>query len=204
MANERVGEWQQTYTGRAFWPLDPRPEEIHIEDVAHALALQCRFAGACRVHYSVAEHSVRVLRCVAQMTQQQQRPTDEILTVRKWALLHDAPEFILTDLPRPIKRGSEIGRHYIAAEDRVMAAFCERFGLPLEMPPEVKVADNVLLMTEKRDLMAAAPLPWHEAQAACAAVEPLPDKIMPWTPAEAEMRFLMAFKQLMESVEGRG
>lgn len=40
---ERKGVWIQTYTGRMFWPLDPRPEEIWIEDIAHALSLQCRF-----------------------------------------------------------------------------------------------------------------------------------------------------------------
>ena len=54
------GDWQQTYTGRAFHALDPRADEVFIEDIAHALALQCRFGGHCRVPYSVAEHSVRV------------------------------------------------------------------------------------------------------------------------------------------------
>ena len=49
---KRRGDWIQAYTGRKFWPLDPRPEEIFIEDIAHHLALRClgslsgRFCGA--------------------------------------------------------------------------------------------------------------------------------------------------------------
>ena len=43
--SERRGGWCATYTGMQFWPLDPRPEDICIEDIAHALALQCRFNG---------------------------------------------------------------------------------------------------------------------------------------------------------------
>ena len=61
----RVGDWIQVYTGGQFWPLDPRPEEIHIEDIAHALALTCRFTGHCREFYSVAQHSLLVSYYVA-------------------------------------------------------------------------------------------------------------------------------------------
>ena len=42
---ERVGNWMQTVGGRAFYPLDPRPEDVDIEDIAHALSLVCRFGG---------------------------------------------------------------------------------------------------------------------------------------------------------------
>ncbi len=52
--SNRKGEWIQTYTGKQFWPLDPRPEDIDIEDIAHALALTCRFNGHCDYFYSVA------------------------------------------------------------------------------------------------------------------------------------------------------
>lgn len=40
---DRIGDWMQTYTGRQFWPIDPRPEEIEIEDIAHALSMMCIF-----------------------------------------------------------------------------------------------------------------------------------------------------------------
>lgn len=48
-----------TYTGRTFYPFDPRPEDICIEDIAHSLSNMCRFCGHVREFYSVAEHSVR-------------------------------------------------------------------------------------------------------------------------------------------------
>ena len=56
----RKGDWILTYSGIEFWPLDPRPEDVRIEDIAHALSMQCRFAGHCDRFYSVAEHSIRV------------------------------------------------------------------------------------------------------------------------------------------------
>ena len=52
--------WIQTYTGRAFDLLDPRPEQIDPLDIAHALSQICRFTGHVREFYSVAQHSVLV------------------------------------------------------------------------------------------------------------------------------------------------
>ena len=114
MQNERVGDWIQTYTGKQFWPIDPRACEITIEDIAHALSLQCRFSGHCREFYSVAQHSCLVSSyCI-----------DEDAG---WGLLHDAAEAYLVDLPRPIKRFSSLGVEYRKAEERVMAAVNEAF-----------------------------------------------------------------------------
>lgn len=43
--SERTGGWGCTASGRRYWPADPRAEDICIEDIAHALAHQCRFGG---------------------------------------------------------------------------------------------------------------------------------------------------------------
>jgi uncharacterized protein len=95
----RTGDWIQTYTGKQFWPLSPLPEDIVIEDIAHALSMQCRFGGHVRTFYSVAQHSVHVSLLV--------EPQYAL-----WGLLHDAAEAYLVDLPRPIKKFSEMGLLY--------------------------------------------------------------------------------------------
>ena len=131
----RKGDWILTYSGIEFWPLDPRPEDVRIEDIAHALSMQCRFAGHCDRFYSVAEHSIRVADLV---------PREDKL----WALLHDASEAYLVDLPRPIKRHSEIGKHYRIAEDVVMEVIARKFGLPPE-PMSIQRADKAMLCVER-------------------------------------------------------
>ena len=107
-----------------------------------------------------------------------------------WALLHDASEAYLVDLPRPIKRHSELGRLYREAERAVMAAVCQRFGLPIEEPESIGQADAVLLSTEMRDLMGRPPK-GLETRA-----EPLSTHIVPWSPYYAENLFLEAFRAL--------
>ena len=176
MAGEpRTGAWIQTFTGLQFWPMDARPEEVDIRDIAHSLAMLCRFNGHCRRFYSVAEHAVHVSRVVA--------PEQA-----RWGLLHDAAEAYLSDLPQPIKRELPIFRTH---EERLLGVIARRFGLAEAMPAAVKQADMVMLATEKVALMAKEPVPW----------ETLPDPLDPamiqsWTPEQAELAFLARFDAL--------
>jgi hypothetical protein len=85
----RYGNWMQTYTGRKFYPLDPRPEDIDIMDIAHCLARMCRYSGHTKKFYSVAEHSVLMAEAFPQYA--------------AIAILHDAAEAFFGDLPKPIK-----------------------------------------------------------------------------------------------------
>ena len=166
--------WIQTYAGKQFWPLAPKPEDLDIVDIAHSLSLQCRFNGHCREFYSVAEHSVRVSEIL---------PPDLAL----WGLLHDAAEAYLSDLPKPIK---QLLPAFCEAEDRLLEVILDRFGLTWPLPEEVHEADLRLLATEARDLMAPPPEPWGLD------IEPLPRAIEPWAPENAERRFLRAFEEL--------
>jgi 5'-deoxynucleotidase YfbR-like HD superfamily hydrolase len=161
-------------------PLSPRPEEIDIDDIAHSLSQQCRFLGHTDAFLSVAQHSVLV---------SQQVPREDAL----WGLLHDASEAYLCDLPSPIKRDPEMSI-YRVAEDRLMLAVCEKFGLPPEMPHSVKVADKVVLATEFRDVTTVADdLDWIVAECGHA---PLDNHIFQWPSAVAEDQFLRRFREL--------
>ena len=169
----RKGDWLQTYSGRQFWPLDPRAEEVFIEDIAHALSMQCRYAGHCLRFYSVAEHSVLLARHVS--------PEN-----RLWALLHDASEAYLVDVPRPVK---PFLPGYKQAENAVMAAICDRFGLPHAMPAKVKTADRAIIVDERSN-MASCVAEWY------ATGPGIGTQLQYWPPEKAEAQFLHEFRKL--------
>lgn len=175
MATETDG-WIQTFTGRKFYPLDPDWQRIDIHDIAHALSNLCRYGGHVEQFYSVAQHSVFVSRVCA--------PEDAL-----WGLLHDASEAYLVDLPRPIKRQMPT---YREAEERLQFAIGRTFNLPLTIPASVMRADNVLLVTEQRDLMKVPPEPWTDYK-----VSPLEGRIEPLSPADAKRLFLKRFDELV-------
>lgn len=171
---DRKGDWIQTYSGRQFWPMDPRPEDIDIVDIAHALSMLCRFGGHCKRFYSVAEHCV-LLSDVAD-------DADAL-----YALLHDASEAYLVDVPRPIKR---MLPGYAEAEDVIMAAICDHYGLLRVMPPDVKRLDRAILMDERLQNMEHAPVRWTTDG------KPIGVTLQFWSPDKAKAAFLEAFARL--------
>jgi 5'-deoxynucleotidase YfbR-like HD superfamily hydrolase len=161
-----------TYKGVLFYPLDPFKNEILIEDIAHSLSMQCRFNGHCSVFYSVAQHSVLVSEIC-----------DDKFKLS--ALLHDAAEAYLSDLPTPIKNRFT---DYISYEDKLVAVINEKFGTNKEIPYEVKIADKIAFLTESRDLLSYIKV--------SSELSPLDDKIKPWTQRKSKSEFLKAFKRL--------
>ncbi len=176
-----AGPFLQTVSGRRINPFSPSPDDIHLSDIANALAKQCRFGGHCRAFYSVAQHS-----CLA---------ADLLVPsgadARLWALLHDAAEAYLGDLPHPIKYRSELGALYRAAEKRLQAVISARFGLPPDPPERLAAIDRSLLAAERRALMSDAWV-WPELEG----VTPLEITIDPWSPDRAEREFLRRFEEL--------
>lgn len=170
----RPGDWMQTFTGGQFWPLDPRAEEIDPRDIAHALAMQCRYNGHCRRFYSVAEHCVLLSAAV--------RPENAL-----WALLHDAAEAYVGDMVRPLKRQMP---NFRVLEDTVLHAIAFRFDLPWPMPAEVIEADNRILRSERIELMPSEHQWWTDA------LEPLPVVICGWDPGFAEEMYLARLADL--------
>jgi 5'-deoxynucleotidase YfbR-like HD superfamily hydrolase len=102
-----------------------------IEDIAHALSMIPRWGGHYHWFLSVAEHS----RSVAYVTK-----GDKLE-----ALLHDASEAYLMDLPRPIKQNMP---EYKAIEDGVMKVIAEKFGIGFPFSEETKLADKAMLESE--------------------------------------------------------
>ena len=181
---DRDGGWIQTATGGQFWPTDPRAEEIMIEDVAHALSRINRFTGHILPEfYTVAEHCCRVSDLLCALYPGERRLHLE-------GLLHDAPEFSISDLNTPLKRDPLL-RGYKLIEERIRLAFAERFGLPAEPDPRVKEADLVLLATEQRDVMASSRHAW---KLSC---DPLREIIYSWSPTRAKREFLRRYMRLV-------
>jgi hypothetical protein len=168
----------QTWSGRSFDPFNPDPEVVCIEDIAHALANLCRFGGHCKRFYSVAQHSVLVSETVKDAS------------LRMEALLHDASEAYLVDLPGGLKHQLP---EYLKLEEIWIQAIADHFQRPLLVTHSktIKEADNILLVTEKRDLMKNA-YRWAIEDD----YQPRAEIIIPLSPNEAEVLFFQRFQEL--------
>jgi uncharacterized protein len=205
---ERRGNWMQTFTGRQFYPEDPRPGDIDIEDIAHALSRVSRFGGHSEDMYSVAQHSVLVAQTVAaELASLYGLGLADAPDIILWGLLHDASEAYIGDVVWPLKRAPEM-KGYKEIEVRVMDAVVRRFDLIPGEPQVVKACDIKLLATEKRDIMSygteRARSAGREAKSAqdrlggwySDSTEPLPRIIRAWQPNVAKRTFLELFHQM--------
>lgn len=174
----QVMSYIRTFTGKLVDPVNLTPEDVCIEDIAHALSNQCRFSGHVRRFYSVAEHSVRVMKKCS---------LDPLS-----ALLHDASEAYLVDLPRPLKYHPRF-EFYKEVEEHVSTVIELRFGVLAlqDVKEEIHIADKRMLSTEMLGLMNRddAPLPF----------EPYPEYgsvKLGMSPEEAERWFLASYRDL--------
>lgn len=133
----------RTFTGKNIDVFNPDPEMICIEDIAHALAQTPRFGGHLPYFYSVAHHSVT---CANKFKALYGNKKEDILA----ALMHDASEAYLTDIPRPIKKKLP---EYKKIEDVLMKVISEKFGFQYPLSSSVKDVDDLILRWEWKDLM---------------------------------------------------
>jgi hypothetical protein len=113
------GPFLQTLSGRWVNPFEPDPDQLDAGDIARALANQCRFGGHSRVFYSVAQHSV----ILSELVEQRGGDIEDIFA----ALMHDATEAYLGDMPHPLKHRSPLGALFKEAEDNLSHAIRARF-----------------------------------------------------------------------------
>lgn len=129
--------WIQSYTGKKVYPLNIKPEEIDIVDIAWGLSNKCRYNGHTSRFYSVAEHSILVSQCVPKK-------------YRLEGLLHDAAEAYLPDVPRPIKH---LLMGFKEIEEDMERIIAEKYKLIFPYPDEVKEADTDIINNEYEALM---------------------------------------------------
>jgi hypothetical protein len=127
----------RTYTGIYMNVFEPTLDMICIEDIAHALSMQCRFGGHLPVFYSVAQHSVMCSKLANQDYKLQ-------------ALLHDASEAYLMDIPRPIKQRLS---NYKEIEASLMALIAEKYEFDSVLSKSTKAVDEYMLQWEWSTIM---------------------------------------------------
>jgi hypothetical protein len=162
----------------------PTIEQVDIEDIAHSLAMQCRFCGHPKRFYSIAEHSIYAALMANKMH-------------AVYYLLHDGHEYIYHDISSPLKRllfppGMDTYKVKCNNTDEtIMTAL----GLSIvgfrNLKKDIKEIDRMLLELEQRYLFSRGNvLPVFTDD------HPLHGKPFGLDPEEAEQEFLRLFHQL--------
>ena len=189
--------WQRMRSGRRLDLLDPSPLDVEIEDIAHGLARVARWNGQTGgAHiFSVAQHTLLVDAIL-----RHRMPNALDRRLRLAVLLHDGPEYVIGDMITPFK--AVIGDTYKAVEKRLLTAIHLRFGLPPELPAEVrrviKTADAGAAFLEATVLAGFA---IEEALRFFGARPALPaaaerEYLAPWSAETAEKRYLAHFRRI--------
>lgn len=172
--------WIETFSGKKFYFLDPTPEMIDIEDIAHSLSRQCRFSGHLSKFMSVAEHSVNVSKL----------SFDQLS-----GLMHDASEAYLLDIPSPVK---QYLANYKELENRIMDAIATRYNFQWPLPPDVKDADAAQLVIEAKYLLPSKGADWaYMYEVALEGIKP-----ECWSPDRAKRKFLNQFERVISAQYG--
>lgn len=171
--------WMGTFHGGKFFPLAPKAADVNIVDIAHGLAMTCRYGGQCKRYYSVAEHCVHVSHMV-----------DPKYALH--GLLHDSAEAWMGDMPRPLKHQPEM-KAFRDAEAAVEIVVAQALGLKWtpEIHAAVKEIDNRILVDEVLQLQ---PVP--ELYTDVLQQQPLGVPLQCWVPDDAEARFMARYYEL--------
>lgn len=180
------GSWMQLSSGKRFFPLDPRPEDVDPTDIGHALSQICRYGGHTKRFYSVAEHTVIVSKWLAVQGESPE------LQLR--GLLHDAAEAYVGDMVRPLKHHMP---EYRRLEDRVLDVIGETFelGQLSVLPQRVREADNRILLDERARLLSSPTHAWEQD-----GLEPLGVYIHGHQPADAERAWMTRLGELQTAI----
>jgi hypothetical protein len=138
-----------TFTEKWVNVFNPDPDTLDIVDIAHHLSYQCRFGGAVKKYYSVAEHCCRGV----EMAEPEHKFD---------FLMHDSSEAYMQDIIRPVKLKLA---NYKEIEDNMMIVLSKKFGFKYPLHPRIKEIDEFMLQVEWACIMKMEPkhdfTPWH-------------------------------------------
>lgn len=179
--------WIQTYTGRKVSLVNPRPCDIDIEDIAHALSNICRFTGHTREFYSVAQHSIEMVNAVLGSFK---GGIEYRAKICRAALMHDAAETYLGDMNSPLK---SMLPGYKLIEEKFKLTIIRRFKIEVPNEPMIRQLDIDLLLTEVKHLLSEPPERWEANDyGKC-----LPCKeFKTWSPEKSKSIFMVTFDNL--------
>lgn len=153
----------RTNTGKVFDLKILDPDSICIEDIAHGLSRVARFGGQTDAFYTVAQHSCLVMEMVPDC-------------LRLQALLHDASEAYIGDMPSPFKM---LMPDYKVLEDNLMKVIAHKFEFDYPLNFLVKFSDKKILEVEFKN--------FHDKEYEVFEV---------WKPDRAKAEFLQRYHQL--------
>lgn len=168
-----IGRWVEVIR-----PLAARPEDFDIRDIAHSLAHKVRWNGFAPFAYTIAQHSVL---CASKVPQEH----------RLEALLHDRSEAYLNDMVRPLRK---LIPDFVTIEAKMDAVSAQKFGVPTTMSPEVREADDRMLVTEARQFFSHHKNRWWEGPGFPPPYHDI--RIEAWSHAKAYRAFMTIYEAL--------
>lgn len=180
--------WLGTLSGARLDLIDPKPRQIIFSDIAAGLSKECRYSGQIRDFYSVAEHSIYVSQAAIHQGRRLGMDQNNLYILGQQALLHDATEAYIKDLPTPLKA---LLPEYKAVEKKLLEAIFDRFNVPYPMNSIVHDMDARIVSDEKPRLLFVDTWPHYQER-----FKPLSIKIECWEPRVAEANFFIAARGL--------
>ena len=166
--------YMRLVSGRRFYYLDPKPNQVSLEDIVHSLSRLPRYNGHTEVPLYVLQHLCMCYDIA---------PDD----VKREALAHDFAESLTGDAVSPLKI---LMPQFKEIEDRIERMLARKFKLVYPYPALVKEIDLTILATEMRDLMPK----WGDWKRL--PYKPIPERIIPWDSAKCRREFMRRYRKL--------